>query len=506
MVWACRSSRAWGCALTSSLHAGVALCVGLGVLGCGADATPPGPEPEPPASAPDGPMSATLVHALAPTALASREETIDCYSWTLDNDEALYVNAVEFFNLGSYHHSNWFTVPDSTYEGPDGAWDCADRGFEALAAAQSGTVLFAQSTQAWNERMALQEGAVIRIPPHSRIVAERHLLNLAPSERQTEAWLTLDVIHPADVATVLSPVQVAYLDLQIPAMTEIRFRAACGFDSFKVHYALPHFHATGNYFALRFGDFTSSTETVGVIWEGFGAQPLGRTFDPPLAANFLRFTCGFDNGFSQELTWGIGIDEMCVALLLVESEFVLNGVVTESLGLVDVVDGVAVIEGRCDTLGSPKGLAYEPPRQAELSTALYLPPGHETDAGPPPVPACTDANPDAAPAVAPTLDNVATHVIEPWCGFSSCHGASAAAGLALSGDDLHAALLDHAVTGPTELPLVDPGNPDGSWLYQTIARCDPGDGARAMPLNAPVLLDDETVALVREWIAAGALP
>jgi hypothetical protein len=33
-----------------------------------------------------------------------------------------------------------------------------------------------------------------------------------------------------------------------------------------------------------------------------------------------------------------------------------------------------------------------------------------------------------------------------------------------------------------------------------------GDVAAHMPRNAPVLLDDRTVALVREWIAAGALP
>lgn len=54
-----------------------------------------------------------------------------------------------------------------------------------------------------------------------------------------------------------------------------------------------------------------------------------------------------------------------------------------------------------------------------------------------------------------------------------------------------------------DVSLVDPGNPEGSFLYQKMAECTPSAGL-AMPLNAPVLLASETVAVIQAWIAAGA--
>ncbi|MCA9684511.1 MAG: hypothetical protein KC457_20155, partial [Myxococcales bacterium] len=58
--------------------------------------------------------------------------------------------------------------------------------------------------------------------------------------------------------------------------------------------------------------------------------------------------------------------------------------------------------------------------------------------------------------------------------------------------------------------LIEPGDPQASWLYQLLASCEPQDGqgkvVAHMPLNAPILLADGNVALLREWIAAGAMP
>ena len=67
------------------------------------------------------------------------EEIQPCVSWTLENEEAIYVNTVGLANDGGFHHSNWFVVPDDTYEGPDGYWDCNERGFTELASAALGT-------------------------------------------------------------------------------------------------------------------------------------------------------------------------------------------------------------------------------------------------------------------------------------------------------------------------------------------------------------------------------
>lgn len=319
-----------------------------------------------------------------------------------------------------------------------------------------------------------------------------------------KGWLSLDVIHPEDVSVVLSPVQLTYLDLDIPAMTEIRFSGQCFTGPLKVHYVLPHFHSSGNYFQLQVSD---SGGTTGIEWRGYDAQALGRSFDPPLPVpegRTLRFTCGFNNQFSQSLAWGIGVNEMCVALMLVESDAIHGGVVRHSIGLSELQDGIPVVVGVCDSFRLPKGLAYEAPRAYEKTAPLYLPPDYDPEVEPPGLPPCLDADPSALPSAVATFDNLREHVVEPWCTFSSCHGNAAAAGLMLAGDDLHATLLEHVVAGPTELPLVSPGDPEGSWLYQTLSRCTPGPGARSMPLNAPVLLDDAVVAIVREWIASGA--
>ena len=58
------------------------------------------------------------------------------------------------------------------------------------------------------------------------------------------------------------------------------------------------------------------------------------------------------------------------------------------------------------------------------------------------------------------------------------------------------------------LPLVAPGDPEGSWLYRVLSRCEPHNDSGFivphMPRNAPALLDDGLVAIVRAWIEAGA--
>ena len=61
---------------------------------------------------------------------------------------------------------------------------------------------------------------------------------------------------------------------------------------------------------------------------------------------------------------------------------------------------------------------------------------------------------------------------------------------------------------PVPQRWVKPGDPEGSHLYQRLAHCMPVDDAGQplshMPYNAPFLLTDPHVAIVREWIEAGA--
>lgn len=476
---------------------------------------PEGPAPRPQPQPPDDVLRATYVHAMAPAQLEGSAESIECYSFTVDNDAPMYVEAVHFQNAGSLHHSNWFVVPEDVYPGEDGYWGCAEREFDEISAALAGTVLFAQSTQAQSETQQFADDVVIRIPARSKIVADVHLLNLGPDPRQTAGWLSLDVVHPDVVRGVLSPIMLSYLDLHIPPMGESRFTGVCGFESLSealpisLYYVLPHFHGTGNYFSMKYLDYQGKETTI-LEREGFDASSLGETFDPPIdleLAGSLSFSCGYNNWYDQELTWGIGINEMCVVLGLgLSSRVLVGGVEFGASLLTDVQDDVEFYGAPCSAATAFKGRAYDMPTREERSAPLMLPPG---DPEMPMPPGCVDrAGVQAQPSAEPTSVLVRERVFGPWCSFSSCHGDASAAGLRLDGDNVGERLVGVQPLADTAAPLVAPGDPEGSFLFQLISQCQPRDDSgaflRHMPANAPTLLDDELVGLVRRWIEAGA--
>jgi hypothetical protein len=466
---------------------------------------------------------ATITHAFGAGMLQPFEEITPCVSWTLDNDQPLYIQEVTLSNEGSFHHSNWFVVPESAFEGSDGWWSCSSRGFNEISAAQMGTVLFAQSTQSYTESQRLADGAVIKIPPRAKIVADVHLLNLAPREVQTQLWLSLELLHPREVDVVVTPFRLSYYDLDIPAQSESHHTGDCDFATrhesitgepleLELYYVLPHYHGLGNYFDLTFSGGSRDGESIYRL-EGFNGEPNGKTFDPPLDlgdARGLRFTCGYDNWYDQDIGWGFGIQEMCVMLGLARADLVFDGTVLSGSRIVDVVDGVRMYEGSCLVLSYPKHADQGPPSEAEIEAPLYVPPVDPADAGLPPVPECRDADPSAPPSIDATLSSLREQIFVPACTFSACHGHGAVAGLNLLADDLHGALLGHDVVAATDAPLVDPGNPDNSWLYRLLAECEPtdrnGNPVPHMPRNAPMLLDDDIIAAVRAWIDAGAPP
>jgi hypothetical protein len=467
----------------------------------------------------EGLETVSVTHDFGEFVIQPYEEVTNCVQWTIENDAALYVQSVTASNLGYFHHSNWFVVPEDMYEGPDGFFDCDERGFDELSAAVAGTVLFAQSTQSYVEQQQTIAGAVIKIPPRHKVVAGTHMLNVGPAEVPTQLFVTLDLIHPRDVDVVLTPFRLSYLDLDIPAQSESRFTgigndfgeryaAAAGNPiDIKLHYVMPHFHYLGNYFSLELQGGPLAGEPVYEL-DGFNGQANGRMYDPPLdlsGVTGLRYTCGYDNWRDVNVGWGIGDQEMCVMLGLAESKIMFDITVTGGTQAVGMTDGIFEFEGTCAMLTVAKNPAQSMPTAAEKDAPLYVPPGSEGDI--PPVPDCIDHDPAVAPTVAPTLSNVATVVFAQSCMFNACHGeAGQAAGLNLQATELHAELLGHEVQGNIGATLIEPGDPDNSWLYQMMANCEPDGGTGShMPLNAPVLLDDRSIALVREWIAGGAL-
>jgi hypothetical protein len=455
-----------------------------------------------------------VIHDFGEFVMAPFQEVTNCVAWTVENEAAVYVQAVTLSNLGYFHHSNWFVVPDDMYEGPDGFFKCSDRGFDEIQAAIAGTVLFAQSTQSFVERQQTAAGAVIKIPPRHKVVAGTHLLNVGPAEVSTRLFMTLEIIHPSEVEVVLTPFRLSYLDLDIPANSRSRFtgfsddlgeryqNASGSPMDMQLHYVLPHFHYLGDYFSfvLDGGAFDNTP-----IYEhhGFNGEANGLMFDPPLdmtGVTGIRYTCGYDNWRDVNVGWGIGDQEMCVMLGLAESKIMFDASVTGG-----TTDGAVEFEAPAAVFAIPKNAAQSPPTQAEKDAPLYVPPSSAGDI--PSVPECVDHDPSVSPTLAPTLSNVAAVVFQQSCAFNSCHGHSAqAAGLNLQAPNLHAELLGHQVVGNPGASLVEPGDLENSWLYEILASCEPDGGSGShMPLNSPVLLDDRSIALVREWIAAGAL-
>ena len=87
------------------------------------------------------------------------------------------------------------------------------------------------------------------------------------------------------------------------------------------------------------------------------------------------------------------------------------------------------------------------------------------------------------------------------CALSGCHsGGEPQAGLSLEGD--FAARIVGVTSGQRpDFKLVDPGNPDGSYLLIKV-RGDDEIVSQQMPPGAP--LPAEQVEIIRAWIAAGA--
>jgi hypothetical protein len=101
----------------------------------------------------------------------------------------------------------------------------------------------------------------------------------------------------------------------------------------------------------------------------------------------------------------------------------------------------------------------------------------------------------------PDFASIQTHVFTPIC--TQCHvGANAPQGLRLDAASSYDALVGVASSEVPSLLRVEPGNPGRSYLVQKLeGRAAVGD---RMPAGQPPL-PDETVLVIRQWIADGAL-
>lgn len=303
-----------------------------------------------PATPPD------LTHTFPTIDLAPGEEvTGRCQSYTLNNDAPLLVNRVVATNQGRFHHSNWIWVADTMYQGPDGTWACADRGFDQIAAGAFGGVFFAQSTQSLTDTQAFPEGVAFRVPAHARIIGDVHLVNPSSSPFSTSIHFDVYGIPEAALRVELQPMAFTNLALDIAPLAETRARMQCATPQpdFDVYYILPHFHVLGQWLSVDVAGGAMNGTNIFRSQGSFG-DSMNKSYDPPIAvrgASGLAITCDYQNTRSQKVGYGNGDQEMCVALLYTSGkkaggEALTNLTTTDS-------GGIHSTDGACLSVGAP---------------------------------------------------------------------------------------------------------------------------------------------------------
>ncbi len=277
----------------------------------------------------------TLSHRAGPWEIPAGGERTDlCESWTLHNDEPLYVNTVEMAAVAGMHHSNWFFVPDNVFDGPDGSWRCRDRGFDQGAAAALGGVFFAQSTQATREAQRFPAGTAFVVPPHARVIGALHMLNTSGAARSIDLTLTVRTLARSEVRTRLSPFYLEYGPLDLVPHGRSQFDVECPLDerarqvtgaplAMRFFYGLAHYHELG----------TSMRVTVlggpmdgRALYENDArlGDSWARTMEPAVdisGATGLKLTCVYDNPSSRNVRYGNGDGEMCIWFGFTDSAF-----------------------------------------------------------------------------------------------------------------------------------------------------------------------------------------
>ncbi|UCH28960.1 MAG: hypothetical protein JSV06_11895, partial [Myxococcales bacterium] len=257
-------------------------------------------------------------------------------------------------------HSNWYFVPEDTYQGPDGTWDCAERGFGDVSSALAGGVFFAQSTQTLDELQAFQEGAVLEIPPRHKIVGGVHLVNISASPLETALSFDIETVPEEDVEIRLRPISFTNTALDIEPRAESRFTMTCDLGKqfelyfgrpadYTIYYVLAHYHEWGNYFRLSFVDDDDTERTIFELANSVG-EPLGTTIDPPISsegAPLLRVECGYMNDTDRRLRYGLGGQEMCVFLAYTDADLIIGATSGANTPKGQNLDGIYMNETAC---------------------------------------------------------------------------------------------------------------------------------------------------------------
>ncbi|HTE53703.1 MAG TPA: hypothetical protein VK698_22770 [Kofleriaceae bacterium] len=292
---------------------------------------------------------------------AGQEITSMCLSWTIGNEEPIFVDSVTMNAGPGWHHSNWFYVPEGTFSVEDGAWECGDE-FDQVTAALAGGVLFAQSTQATDETQRFADGAALELPAHAVVTSQIHLVNAGEEDIDTGVRMTLGAVDEADVNIRLRPLSFDFHQLAIPPGQKSRFETDCDLEDatgapidMSLYYVLPHYHSWAEGMDIQLAGGERDGEQVYQIESTIG-EPLGSALTPPLSmtgSRGIRFSCLYDNPSERTIGYGNSRDdEMCIFLAFTDSELSFGGgVLSGDAVLQGEEDGVAVYTGDCIALG-----------------------------------------------------------------------------------------------------------------------------------------------------------
>ena len=295
------------------------------VAACGTDERAPLPQP---VSLLFGPVSIA----------AHSEDTSKCVSLDLHNDEPIYVNQVELTTGPGFHHSNWLFVPEHSFDGPDGVFTCSDRNYDQVAAGILGGVFFAQSTQSEHEVQSFPFGVAIKVPAHSKLVAQIHLLNTGDDDLELTPAIAYTPINKRDVSTLLSSMDFEYHPLGLPPGKRSTFTVECDIASkhmellgrapdFKIYYALAHYHQWGTGLHIEAvrddGEAATIYSTSNAIGDALGGT-IAPAFDMT-GYSKVRLTCEYFNDTAGMIYYGNGGGEMCVFNAFSDSAYTWAG-------------------------------------------------------------------------------------------------------------------------------------------------------------------------------------
>lgn len=274
---------------------------------------------------------------------ANAEDTSKCVAISLHNDEPIFVNTVELTTGPGFHHSNWFFVPEYVFAGPDGIFTCDDRGFDIAAAAATGGVFFAQSTQSTHEVQQFPAGMAIKLPPKAKLVGQLHLLNPGDELLSLAPKIKITALPEESVTTLLAGISMEFHPLSLPPRMQSRFSVDCDLaplheqnlgrpPDFNIYYTLAHYHQYGTRMLLEAVTADDTASTVYTTTNAIG-DALGGPLEPAFAMagnTRLRLTCDYYNNTDATIYYGNGDGEMCVFLAFSDSPYMFGGGVLDS--------------------------------------------------------------------------------------------------------------------------------------------------------------------------------